>query len=68
MVAKYFFIHVVHILLGAVGHMTVPELPSQEGRVRIRETRDSNGAHLVKKAMSGAERHVTASELTSLRR
>jgi hypothetical protein len=68
MVAKHFFIPVVHSPLGAVGHVTVPELPSQEGRARIRETRDSNGSHLVTKAMSGAEGHVTASELTSVRR
>jgi hypothetical protein len=30
--AKCFFIPVVHIPPGAVGHVIAPELPSQEGR------------------------------------
>jgi hypothetical protein len=63
-----FFIPVVHSLSGAVGHVVAPELPSQEGRPRSCGTRDSIGAQLSKEARSGAEGHVAASELTSVRR
>jgi hypothetical protein len=52
----------------AMGHVTAPELPSQEGRTRGHGTRDSTRAHLVKEARSGTEGHVAASELTSARR
>jgi hypothetical protein len=43
---KPFFIHVVHCPLGAVGHMTALELPSQDGRAPSRGTHDSTGAPL----------------------
>jgi hypothetical protein len=52
----------------AVGHVAAPELPSQEGSAQSPGTRDSVGAHLSKEARFGAEGHVTASELTSVRR
>jgi hypothetical protein len=66
--AKPFFIHVDHSPPGAVGHMVAPELPSQEGKARSRETHGGIGAHLSKEARSEAVGHVTASELTSTRR
>jgi hypothetical protein len=66
--AKPFFIPVVHSPPGAVGHVAAPELPSQEGTILSRGTHDSAGAHQSKEARSGAERHVTAPELTSARR
>jgi hypothetical protein len=56
------------LFLRAMGHVTAPELLSQEGRARSRGTRGSTGAHLVKQARSGADGHVAASELTSARR
>jgi hypothetical protein len=46
MTAKHFFIPVVHNPLGAVGHVAVSELPSQEGRTLSRGTRGSTGAPL----------------------
>jgi hypothetical protein len=49
MTAKPFFIPVVHIPSGAVGHVAAPELPSEEGRAQSRRTRDSTGAHIIKK-------------------
>jgi hypothetical protein len=42
--------------------------PQQGGEVWNRGTRGSTGAHLVKEARSGAEGHVAAPELTSVRR
>jgi hypothetical protein len=66
--AKPFFILVVHSPPRAVGHVAAPELPSQEGRAPHRGTRDSIGGHLVKEARSGAEGHVVAPKLTSVRR
>jgi hypothetical protein len=42
--------------------------PQQGGEVWGRETRGSAGAHLSKKARSGAVGHVTTPELTSVRR
>jgi hypothetical protein len=66
--AKLFFIHVVHSLSGAMGHVTAPELPSQEGRARSPGTCDSAGAHLSKETRFGAAGHETALELTSVRR
>jgi hypothetical protein len=44
--AKHFIIFMVHSLSGAVGHMTAPELPSQEGRARSPNTRDNTEAPL----------------------
>jgi hypothetical protein len=44
--AKHFFIPVVHSPPGAVGHVTAPELPSQEGRARSHGTHGSVGAPL----------------------
>jgi hypothetical protein len=44
--AKSFFIPVVHSPLGAVGHVTVPELPSQEGRGSSRGTHGSTESPL----------------------
>jgi hypothetical protein len=66
--AKHFFIPVVHNSTGAVGHVTAPELPSQEGRAPSRGTCGSTGAHLSKEARSRAEGHMAAPELTSARR
>jgi hypothetical protein len=63
--ANHFFISVVHSPPGAVGHVTPPQLPSQEGRAPSRETSDSAGAHLGKEARSGAAGHVTVPEPTS---
>jgi hypothetical protein len=42
--------------------------PQQGGEVQTRGTRGSTGAHLIKEARSGAEGHVAAPELTSVRR
>jgi hypothetical protein len=56
--AKHFFIPGVHSPPGAVGHVAVPELPSQEGRALRRGTRDSTGAHLSKEARFRAAGHV----------
>jgi hypothetical protein len=42
--ARPFFIRVVHRPPGVVGHMTAPELPSQEGRTLSRGARDSTEA------------------------
>jgi hypothetical protein len=64
--AKHFFISVVHIPSGAVGHVAAPELPSQEGRAPSRRTRSSTGAHLIKETRFGGAGHVVASELTSV--
>jgi hypothetical protein len=66
--AKPFFIPVVHSPPGAGGHMTTPELPSQEGRARCRGTHGSTGAHLSKEVRFRAEGHVATPELTSARR
>jgi hypothetical protein len=44
--AKPFFIPMVHSPSGAVGHVAVPELPSQEGRAPSRGTRGSIRAPL----------------------
>jgi hypothetical protein len=63
-----FFILVVHSLLGVVGHVAAPELPSQKGRAQSRGTRGSTGAYLSKEARSGAEGHMIALELTSVRK
>jgi hypothetical protein len=63
-----FFIPVVHSPLGAMGHVAVLELPSQEGRARRHGTHGSTGAHLIKEARFGAEGHVAASELALVRR
>jgi hypothetical protein len=82
--AKSFFIPVVHSLMWntwqhrssplrkaepqVMGYMAAPELLSQEGRARSHRTRGSVGVHLRREAMSKAEGHVAASELTSARR
>jgi hypothetical protein len=66
--AKPFFIHLDHSPPGAVGHVVAPELPSQEGRARSRETHGGIGAHLSKEVRSEAVEHVAALELTSTRR
>jgi hypothetical protein len=63
-----FFIPVVYSPTRTVGHVTAPELPSQEDRARSRETRGSTGAHFVKEARSRAEGHMTTPELTSAKR
>jgi hypothetical protein len=66
--AKLFFIHVVHIPPGVVGHVAALELPSQEGRARGYGTHGDAGAHLSKEVRFRAEEHVAAPELTSARR
>jgi hypothetical protein len=48
-----------------VGHVTAPELPSQEGRACSHGTHDSIGAHLGKEARSGAVGQMAAPEPTS---
>jgi hypothetical protein len=48
--AKLFFIPVVRSPLGAVEHVTVLKLPSQEGRAPSHGTRDSAGSYLSKEA------------------
>jgi hypothetical protein len=63
--AKPFFIHVDHSPPGAVGHVVAPELPSQEGKARSRETHGGIGAHLSKEARSESARHVAMPEPTS---
>jgi hypothetical protein len=66
--AKPFFIPVVHSPLGAVGHVTAPELPLQGGRAWSHGTHGSTGAHLDREARSRAKGYVVARELTSVRR
>jgi hypothetical protein len=66
--ANHFFIHVVHIPLGAVGHVAASELPPRRDRAQIHGTCGSAGAHLGKEERSRAEGHVAAPELTSARR
>jgi hypothetical protein len=66
--AKLFFIPVVHSPLGAVEHVAVLELLSQEGRALSHGTRGSAGSHLSKEARSGAVGHVAVTEFTSARR
>jgi hypothetical protein len=66
--ANHFFISVVHSPPWVVGHVTPPQLPSQEGRAPSRETSDSAGAHLSKEARSEATGHMVAPELTLARR
>jgi hypothetical protein len=65
---KHFFIPVVHIPSGAVGHVAALKLPSQEGRAPSCGTRGSTGAHLSNEARSGATGHVTVPEPTSVGR
>jgi hypothetical protein len=48
--------------------MAVLELSSQGGRARSHGTRGTVGAHLDREARSGAEEHVVAPELNSVRR
>jgi hypothetical protein len=45
--AKTFFIPMVHSPLGAMGHMTTPELPSQEGRAPSHGACGSTGVPLL---------------------
>jgi hypothetical protein len=59
-----FFIPVVHSPLGAVGYVATPELSSPLREVRP-GPRGSARAHLSREAMSGAEEHVAAPELSS---
>jgi hypothetical protein len=66
--AKPFFIPMIHSPSGAKGHVTAPELPSQEGRAPSPGTRGSVGAHLSKEARSEAVGHMAAPELTTARR
>jgi hypothetical protein len=66
--AKLFFIPVVHSPLGAVEHVAVLELPSQEGRAPSHRTRGSAGAHLSKEARFRTVGHVAVAEFTSARR
>jgi hypothetical protein len=48
--------------------VVAPELSSRGGRTRSHETRGSAGAHLGREVRLGAEKHVTAPELNSVRR
>jgi hypothetical protein len=64
--ANHFFIHVVHIPLGAVGHVAASELPPRRDRAQIHGTCGSAGAHLGKEERSRAEGHsLTPSLLLS---
>jgi hypothetical protein len=66
--ARPFFIPVVHNPLKVVGYVAASELSSQGGKAWSHGTCGSTRAHLFRKARSGAEGHVAASELTSTRR
>jgi hypothetical protein len=66
-VAKSFFIPMVHSPPETVVHMAAPELPSQEDRARRHVTRGSTRAHLDKESMYGAEGHVAAPKLISVK-
>jgi hypothetical protein len=48
--------------------VAAPEPSSQGDRAQSHGTRGSAGAHLDREARSGAEEHVAASELNSVRR
>jgi hypothetical protein len=48
--------------------VVAPELSSQGGRARSHGTRGSAGAHLGSEVRFGAEEHVAALELNSIRR
>jgi hypothetical protein len=67
-VAKPFFIPVVHSPPRAMGHVVAPELSPWGDRAQSHGTRGSAGAHLGRKARSGAKGHVAALEFISVRR